>query len=587
MFLIAESTDSTNPYGKIMFHWANGKGYYYKSDFFEAYSHLEKAARIADKLYLPTLKAEIYLDLSAALSIVDQNGKALSYLLESNSIFAQHGSVTQKVRSGISLGEFYRKTAEHSTAYKVLNKLRADAEKNPETQAMLYNRLAAVHSETGELDSSLYYSYRALNIAEKLNDPSLIATSENEIGYVLRVQRKLEESLPHFFRADSIWQNNGMLRYAINAMHHISVVYGTLNRLKESAAITHKALHLTKNKKWYQIECLLLEDLRNISYQLNRQDSGIYYEKRRLESVINWKDEQYSQNTKMVEALFSQSRNEQKIREQEILIKNERLEKESVLKEKTIYTLGLSLAFILLLSLAGYGLIQRKTKIRLRKENSEKEKRNQELKSALVANEALVQEISHRVKNNLAVLAGLLQMQLNRSENDQVKSELKDSIMRIDSIASIHKHLYDKDNDAKINMGKALLNLTENILLAMGKKPSECLGLSIENAELSLSKAVPVSLIVNELITNSCKHAPVDRSHPLHLSLKSSGKSFIVSLSDMGEGIPADYSARNGKSLGLYLIQMLSSQINGSAAWKKKGDEFIFSITFPKDEPVA
>lgn len=582
--IFSNSIDTTNKLGKAFSYWSSGKALFWKSDYPEAYIQLEKASELIQSLNNPTLLAEINLDLSEALAVVDQNGKALSYLLEAKEILKRSGNTEKQTRASISLGEMYRKIGKYEDALKILRQALPDAQEEPYNHSRCLNRMAAVFSETGKLDSSLHYSFMALEISGALNEPNLMATSENEIGYAYRNQDKLEKALPHFFRADSLWRSVGMLRYAINPMHHISVVYGSTFQIEKGLAITHKAYSLVKGKEWYQIETSLMEDLKSFHHHLGNEDSVLYYDRERLQAVVNWRTKQHEVNTRMVEILFTQKQNEQTINEQKIRLKNEALENQAINRERTILWITISFIGILLLIIFTYAYKQNRLKVRLAKENKEKESKNQQLASALEANEALVQEISHRVKNNLAVLSGLLSMQAARSENKKVIEELNDSILRIESIATIHKKLYDKRSDAKVNLKDALLELSSNILTTMGKNPKDCLTTEIDECEIEIAKAVTFCLIINEVITNSCKYGGVNSNNKLSIQVKNLKNELLCEVSDKGPGFETDKVDSNTKSLGIYLIKLLAKQLNATISWNKTKENFIFRIHLNKDE---
>lgn len=580
----SQTIDTTKTIGRAMKYWSSGRADYWQSNYPKAYIQLEKAAGLMESLKNPNLLAEIYLDLAASLSVVDQNGKALSYLLDAKSIFEKTGNSEQVSRVGISLGEMYRKIGDFEDAYEILYKSKNIAANHSYNHARCLNRLAAVHSESGSRDSSLYYSFQALEIAEGLNDPDLIAISENEIGYIYRINRQFKKALPRFKRADSLWKSVGMLRYAANSMHHISVVYGTINEIDKSLEVTHEAYSLIKDRNWYQLEANLLEDLRNLQNQLNRPDSASYYEQKRLQAIIDWKDEQYAVNTSMVQVLFTQKQNEQTINEQKIRLQKEALEKEAINRELTFLLITIILIVLILLIIFIYAYNQRKLKIKLARENDKKELKNKQLSDAITTNKALVQEISHRVKNNLAVLSGLLRMQATRSENDQVTKELNDSILRIESIATIHKKLYDKRTDAKVDLKEALLELSENVLTSMGRDSGECLTVDLEECEIEIAQAVTFCLIINEVITNSCKYGAVSPNEPLSIKLSNSEDGITCKISDHGPGFNFEEIKEKTNSLGVYLINLLAKQLKATISWNKTKENFIFKIHLNKDE---
>ena len=570
----SNQVDTTSEIGLTIKFWSLGRMHYWKSDYPTAFKLLEKTSKYLETKDEPILLGELYLDLAASLSVVNQTGKALSYLLDAKSIFFIHGDKNQQASVAISLGELYRKIESYDKAFEILHAHKSLAKLNDYNYSRCLNRIAAVHSESGTSDSSLYYSYRALEVAERINEPHLIATAENEIGYVLSINRKFEESLPHFKRADSLWQELGMYRYAVNPMNHISVVYGVLGQPKKSIEISKKAKELIKDKGWHQIEEKIYEDLRNIYLNLNKPDSAHYYDILRLNAIIYRMRKEYEINTRMVESLFSQKENEQIIKKQKVLLENERLEKESIRQGRTNLLLFIALISIFLLSIFLYAFNQRKLKIKLKK-------KNKLLVDAVAANEALVNEISHRVKNNLAMLSGLLNIQSEKSNNQEVKNEIRETIMRVDSIATIHKKLYDQPDDAIVNLNEAIDELSHNIILAMGKKPEKHIKLNLERCNIEISKALTLCLILNEVITNSCKYGEIDDEKPLLISL-TENDSITVKVSEYGGGFDINEIDQENGSMGVYLIDLLAKQLKADYEWKKEKGLFTFIIKFKR-----
>ena len=328
----------------------------------------------------------------------------------------------------------------------------------------------------------------------------------------------------------------------------------------------------------------LTDDLKMFHDYLENHDSVLYYDRERLQAVVNWRSKQHEVNTKMVEILFTQKQNEQKIKEQEALIQNEILEKEAINRDRNFLWITISFICIILLIIFLYAFKQNRLKIQLAKENNEKESKNRQLTEALEANEALVQEISHRVKNNLAVLSGLLSMQAARSNNKKVIKELNDSVLRIESIATIHKKLYDKRTDAKVNLKEALTELSFNVLSAMGKNPQDCLIVNIDECEIEIAKAVTFCLIINEVITNSCKYGEVNSDNKLTIQVTNLKDTIICEIADKGPGFEIDNLENNTKRLGVYLIKLLAKQLKATISWIKTKENFIFRIQLMKNE---
>ena len=584
IFYFAEQVDTLSVEGRCIKLWAQGIGNYWNSDYPAAYIKLEQAADLIENTGNHLWLGEIYLDLSSALAVMDKQGLAMSYLLRSNQIFKTYGNKNQQARASISLGELYRKIGEYENAMRVLRRSLVSTDSMTYNRARCLNRMAAVFSETGQLDSSLYYSNQSLKISRFIGDPDLIATSENEIGYALRQRDQFDKALIHFFKADSLWRSAGMYRYATNPLHHIAVVYRSIGQFDKALEITREACRLVKDKGWYQIEMNLMEDMKMNHFHLNNNDSMLFYDRERLEAALQFRGKQHEVNTKMVEILFTQKENEQTIREQEIKLKNEVLEKEAISRERTALWIIVSLIVMILLIIFIYAFNQHRLQKKLAIENEEKEKKNEQLLSALGTNEALVQEISHRVKNNLAVLAGLLTMQANRSDSDKVKKELKDSVLRIDSIATIHKKLYDKRNDARVNLKDAIYELSRNVVSALGHDPDEVLELSIDEIEIDIAQAVTLCLIINEALTNSCKYANVGTESKVGISLRKNDASLRVEVYDHGPGFDEKEITSQSRSLGVYLIRLLTKQLRADLSWSRTDRAFIMCLEFKENE---
>lgn len=579
----ALQVDNSSIEGRAFKKWIVGRSFFWNSDYPNAYESMESALVLIKQLNDKVLLGELYLDLAATLAVVDEYGKALDYSLRANDLLNEVGSKEQKIRAAISLGELYRKIGQHKDALEILNSTLPKTDVFSVNRARCLNRLAAVSSETGKWDESINYSYRSLEIAESIENSDLIATSENEIGYALRHGDNVDESLPHFYRADSLWQSIGRYRYAASPKHHIAIVYRTMHQFERALKHSREAYSLIKGKGWYQIEMNLLDDLKMAHEYFGDTDSVLFYDRERLQAAINFRTKQFEVNTKMVEILYTQKENEQTIREQSIKIRNEMLEKEVINRERTALWIIVSLIIIILLIIFIYAFNQHKLQKKLALENAEKERKNEELLVSLGANEALVQEISHRVKNNLAVLAGLLTMQANRSDSEKVKKELTDSILRIESIATIHKKLYDKRSDAKVNLKEALAELSQNVVSAMGKNSSEVLEVSLDEVELDIAEAVTLCLIVNEAITNSCKYANVGSANKLHIELVKNGSKLTCRIKDHGPGFDEKEIPKTSKSLGLYLIRLLSKQLGANLNWEKTEKSFVMSIELKSD----
>jgi two-component sensor histidine kinase/integral membrane sensor domain MASE1 len=176
--------------------------------------------------------------------------------------------------------------------------------------------------------------------------------------------------------------------------------------------------------------------------------------------------------------------------------------------------------------------------------------------------EVLLQEIHHRVKNNLQIISSLLNMQL-RNSDPVVRALLIESRNRIQSMAMIHERLYESANFARINLGPYLKELVNHILTTYGsEKQIVDLQIECDDASLGIDKAVPVGLIVNEIITNSMLHAFENRENcQIRVKLKCPDGRTTLDISDNGNGLPKEIDLQHG-SMGLKLIGILAKQLH-------------------------
>ncbi len=176
----------------------------------------------------------------------------------------------------------------------------------------------------------------------------------------------------------------------------------------------------------------------------------------------------------------------------------------------------------------------------------------------------LLAEIHHRVKNNMAVVSGLMELQKFKTDDDVVKGLLKESQLRIKTIAMIHEKLYQSDSFAEIPFGEYISDLIQNISQSLYSKSNEIKIIEdYDNMLLNINQAIPAALFTNEVITNCFKHAfPNGKAGEVSVSLKKLDEELVsIRIADNGIGLPENKELV-GKSLGMTLIKNLSNQIN-------------------------
>ncbi|MGM0458228.1 MAG: PAS domain-containing sensor histidine kinase [Bacteroidota bacterium] len=183
---------------------------------------------------------------------------------------------------------------------------------------------------------------------------------------------------------------------------------------------------------------------------------------------------------------------------------------------------------------------------------------------SLEEKEILLAEIHHRVKNNLAVITGLLELQYHNLKNEDAKAALRDSQLRINSMGLIHEKLYQNESLSDIDFGDYARELIDVIVSSQRQSPKQIdIQFDTVPVKLPIKKAVPCGLIINEIVTNSLKYAFQD-DHPnpvIRIKLTRSNGEATIEISDNGIGLNEPFEELDTESLGVLLIKTLTSQL--------------------------
>ena len=186
----------------------------------------------------------------------------------------------------------------------------------------------------------------------------------------------------------------------------------------------------------------------------------------------------------------------------------------------------------------------------------------QKIAESLKEKEVLLAEIHHRVKNNLAVISGLLQMQMWESESSNAKSALQQSHLRVQSIALVHEKLYQSESLSYIQFNRYLDDLLATISDVYMDDNSEIeIQSNLEEITLTVNQAIPCALLINELVNNAFKYAFDSGSGVISVTVKRCGDQVLTKVADNGIGIHQE--DRNPESMGLNLVRTLAKQLNG------------------------
>ena len=189
------------------------------------------------------------------------------------------------------------------------------------------------------------------------------------------------------------------------------------------------------------------------------------------------------------------------------------------------------------------------------------------IKTALEEKEVLLREVYHRVKNNLQVIQSLLSLRSRNLPDGLARSVMLESVQRVRAMALVHEKLYQSENLERIVVPDYVSSLFRQLMDAYGRQPSQVavrLNQDIAAVNIGLERAVPLGLLLTELISNCLKHGFADgRSGEVTVTLREEGGGLRLTVADNGVGLALGQNPLEGKTLGLTLVQSLAQQLNG------------------------
>jgi two-component sensor histidine kinase len=214
---------------------------------------------------------------------------------------------------------------------------------------------------------------------------------------------------------------------------------------------------------------------------------------------------------------------------------------------------------------------------------TERKRHEADIRAALNEKEVLLREVYHRVKNNLQVIQSLLSLRSRTLPEGLARSVMLESVQRVRAMALVHEKLYQSDNLERISLPDYVAGLFRQLMEAYGRHASQgqvALQQDIAAVNIGLERAVPLGLLLTELISNCLKHGFSDgRPGEVHVTLKEVESGIRLSVADNGIGIEPGHNPLEGKSMGLTLVVSLAQQLNGKLDWKTGPDGRGLEIT--------
>ena len=489
---------------------------------------------------------------------------------------------------------------------------------------LLYTQIGYVFERKGELDNAAVYAFEAMKIGEKLKDKRAIAMAFSDLSNISWKQSKFEKGLEYGLKSTKLFEERGIndLDYdftlyvlgnnylglnkykdALNAYKHaisIGERYGFYNNLSDvyiSLVDLYAYLNEFEEAEKAGVNALKYAELLNNNFMLMRAylsvgklqnlqgqySSAIVSLQKSIEiATVDFGDKfylsqayellgkayAYSHNYKDAYVAFAKYdtlKNEIFNAEADQRISLIQTEFDIAQKEDTIELQGIkirrqsawqTLITVFLIILLTVLTILYKTFENNKKKSALLLKQNEE-------KEFLLKEIHHRVKNNLGVVSSLLALQSEGIKDPNVIDMMQKSQNRVHSMSMIHQKLYVGKNLATVEMRDYFINLGNHILDSFGASDRISLSYPMGNIEIDVDTAIPLGLIVNELLTNALKYAfPDNRTGQIIICLQNSGSNkLLLNVADNGVGLTN--KANKGTGFGTKLIELLIQQLDG------------------------
>ncbi|MEM9341225.1 MAG: tetratricopeptide repeat protein [Bacteroidota bacterium] len=500
-----------------------GNVHKYKGEYARALAYYQQALTMKFALGDSSFAATTITNIGAIYTIQEKYQQALENYHLTLKINRTYGGRTAPISIGTTLnhiGVVYMYLEDFPQAINYF-------EESIETFDSLYNKCRAVepminigqcYFQMGKLDLSLTYLRPAYAQSKECNVSDTTIPCLLSLGRIYRKKGLLSQSETSFLEA-----------------YRLANEYDLKPNMEESALVLYQ---LYKEKGHFRKALDFLEINTKIKDELSNED---------LTKQLTTMELNYT---------FEQERDSLEYQKQaELLTVNSKLERQRIVQY--VVVIGLIIALIFALVIYRYYRLGQKAKVIL-------EKKNQTISESLNEREVLLQEIHHRVKNNLQVVSSLLNVQSKYLNDELAKKAVLEGRNRVQSMALVHQKLYQSESLSQLDVHEYLEELAQSLFQSYDISEDRIqLSSQIEPVNLSLDTTIQIGLIINELVSNALKHAfPHEQGGTISLSLRKQDDLYELEVSDNGVGISSESDLQ--KSYGYRIVKSICRGLNGT-----------------------
>ncbi len=560
--------------------------------FLVKYSHdsaiyyFNETLTIAEALKDDTLKAISIANMGLVYKNKAEYNKAVPLLSEATKLYQNFGDTMKLAFCRYNLGNIYNKTGQYDKGIEVILKAAKTFEETHKTLnlAQCYNLMGTIFRELGNYEKSIEYHNKTLLLQKSIDNKRGIITSYINLGNTYSNQKKYSEAINSYSLANEVnteYRNRkkqakistnlgevylitknyldaekeidialeifidiGYHKEQAECLNLLSEIYLKTGRMEKASAFLKKAATIAKQYNLSN-ELLINLQLSKDYYLLNAQEKNAIQCFQKIDSL---KDSIFSrQKHREVTNINTKYETEKKEQQITLLEKDKKIQLTEIKQkaQQRNWLIGFFVA-MLIVSLIIYYYYKR-------------------TKAAKIKIETLQREIHHRVKNNLTIVKRMVGITQETVKDAKGQMDLIELSNRIAGMAQVHEQLYKKEDITNIDFKQYVNDLSKNITASFSQEDLVIEQQIEEGINISFNKAVPLGLIINELLTNAYKYSGTKNiKAKVSIKVTKGNDNLMIKVADNGKGFPDSLNLNSLTSYGLKLANGLTQQLNGT-----------------------
>lgn len=556
-----------------------------KGDYQQALIYYEKVLEGLLKAGLPKLQIAAYNDIGRIRDQMGDAEAALVSYLEGYKIAEKQGNdyYSATLASNIASLHFYQKNYPKTTEYATISRDAYEKIGNQKGIAKTQQTLANVQFNQGNYEKAMEYYRSSAQICEKIGYKRGASFAYFNIAKTYNKQGSRQQAKIYHQKSLTLREDIGFKIGIAQSTSALGLLY--LEEKNFDRAIDY----LSTSLKLAQ-ESGALNEIENAYSSLARSyaGKGDFTNAYKFQVLNNEISDSLFNKDQTEQIVLLQTRYETEKKEDQInyLEQEAKLNLLTIEKNKQLRYLLIAGMILFIISTILYfsrSRIKVKANLQLKEKNLEIEESNRLLNASLLEKEALLKEIHHRVKNNLQIISSLLNLQSNQGGNEAVVMKMREGQSRVEAMSLIHQNLYQSSSLQNISIEDYLSQLCKYLSRAFNPSGKSIqTNINASGISFDIDTAIPLGLIVNELVSNAYKHAFTNQDlGQVNVHIKKIDADFYeMTVADNGAGLPDGFDINKQNSLGIKLIRMLATmQLKGDFSYHNDNGS-IFTIHF-------